>query len=241
MAKNYGKKKSVRRNNSGILSQLLLVGIAFLFGYGSASIFDYAQVGTWINTHVLAQKSPNQNVKEVAQSALPKPKFEFYTLLANGTGPAQTAPVSRPAATPPTSPSIAQQPSSSTTMQSAPVVAANASPATPTAPINLTVTRKLPAPFESEIKVASTAPTVVKGSGYLVQVASFRNFREADHMKGSLAMKGFVVKIVTANQQNVNWYRVIIGPFASRAQAQKAQLAFARTEHIMGMIRKMDA
>jgi cell division protein FtsN len=76
---------------------------------------------------------------------------------------------------------------------------------------------------------------------YLVQVGSFRNMREAERMKAMLVMKGFDVHIASAIQQHVNWYRVIIGPFSSRIEAQQAQGAFARREHVMGMIRKMDA
>jgi cell division protein FtsN len=76
---------------------------------------------------------------------------------------------------------------------------------------------------------------------YLIQVGSFRSAHEAERMKASLVMKGFNVAVSTATQNSINWYRVIIGPFSSREQAQTAQQAFARSEHIVGMVRKMDA
>lgn len=76
---------------------------------------------------------------------------------------------------------------------------------------------------------------------YLVQVASFRRLNEAERLKSILVTKGINVSINSASQQGVQWYRVVMGPFASKQQAQQAQQFFSQREHTIGMIRRMDA
>jgi cell division protein FtsN len=77
-------------------------------------------------------------------------------------------------------------------------------------------------------------------NAYLVQIASFKSKQEAERMKASLALKGFVVSIAVVNQQQAQWYRIILGPYASRTQAEKARSSLAQSEHLAGMIRRMD-
>lgn len=231
MAKNYGKKTMGRRNSSGVGS-LMLAFVAFVFGYLIATVFDMNQLSGWVNTHMLAQQVAQSPTKPVSQQAqLPKPKFEFYTLLAKGQvgQPLPEAPVAQTAQAVPST---------------EPVHVASSHAPSVSAPLDLTVTQKLPLheplvavqPGNKPIAVAA-----ITTDKFLVQVGSFKNLREAEKMKASLVMKGFDVTISSSNQQQMSWYRVIIGPFESRTQAQKAQLAFARSEHIVGMVRKMDA
>lgn len=225
MAGHYRKKKIARRN-SNWLGQLLLVSVIFVAGYMSASIYNLTSLSAWVGTHVLA-KSGTQPMIALQPAQLPKPKFEFYTLLANekvaGSGTMQPA----TSAQAPATPAIAAAP-----VKALPLHA-------PLAPVAAVVATVGAAPVVSATKVPAF-PVNTKGA-YLVQVGSFKSMREAERMKVSLVMKGFDVKIAMVNQQRVNWYRVIIGPFGSKTQAQQAQLAFARSEHVMGMIRKMDA
>lgn len=232
MVRDVARKNTTRRSSGG-LSKVMLTFMAFLFGYLSASLLDLNQLGVWVTTRVLAQqKSPQPAVLSVA--ALPKPKFEFYTLLANER-------VGHPE---PVLQGVAAASSAAVVAASHVPVIPTSAPSIPAAPVNLAVTEKLPlhAPLAmpaAETRIREAASSNAKP--FLVQVASFRNLREAERMKASLVMKGFEVSINTALQQQLTWYRVIIGPFESRMQAQKAQLAFSRSEHIMGMIRKMDA
>ena len=222
MARQYKKRNSPARS-SNMLGQLFLVMVVFVAGYMSASLYNLANVTAWVNTHVLAKNSAKLIVKPGLQQAqLPKPKFEFYTLLAN-----EQVAGSAPAAALPT----AVLPVKATLPLHAPLA--------PAATVALTS----PAPVVSAEKI----PAIIANSKnnykdtYMVQVGSFKNMQEAERMKVSLVMKGFDVKIAMINQQNIHWYRVIIGPFSSKTQAQEAQLAFSRREHIMGMIRRMDA
>lgn len=221
MARDYGKKNS-RRHRSSTPKQLLLLLVSFLFGYLSASIFDFTSLTNWVNAQVLAKSVIPAAPTRVAEEAqLPKPKFEFYTLLA--TEHSAAVPVSTAS---PTVPVTAHAP--------------------PTTPVGEPVVKNAPipaAPIKSEVAVAgkSSAWAVINKESYLVQVASFRSKQEAEHMRATLALKGFAANIVVVRQQQVSWYRVSIGPFSSKGQAEKAKLSVARSEHLMGMIRKMDA
>lgn len=91
-----------------------------------------------------------------------------------------------------------------------------------------------------EKSIVLPASTLEKMGPFWLQMASFHNQREAERMKASLVLKGFNVRLMKVAQQQNTWYRVMIGPYASRHQAEKIQLTVARNEHIKGMIRKMD-
>ncbi len=233
MAGQY-RKKNAPRQRGNMLGQLLLVVVVFVAGYLTASLYDLASVTSWIGSQVLANNSAVIIKQPSAQQAsIPKPKFEFYTLLANDQAASVAATATATA-------------SASAPVASAPPTATLASKAlplhAPLAPV-AAVTTKSPAPVVLAEKMPALLANTRIGDRdtYLVQVGSFKNMQEAERMKVSLVMKGFDVKIAAIRQQNISWYRVIIGPFASRNQAQQAQMAFARREHIMGMIRKMDA
>ena len=243
MAKEYWKKNSTRRKGSSS-KLLVMMLVSFLTGYLTASIFDLTSVSNWINTQLLAQHTSPIATKSVAQQApLPKPKFEFYTLLANQH--AQSEPVAN----------VAPVRTAATTLSAAPTIPAPSPvPANPAnellaknqpAPIAVTSAKTLApivtpvAPVVSAGKSASLA--AIRKKSYLVQVASFKSRVEAERIKGSLVLKGFAVNVVTVNQQQTSWFRVIIGPYESRDQAEKAQVSIARSEHLNGMIRRMDA
>ena len=225
MAKNYGKRNSARRSGS-VSKQLLLALVCFLFGYLSASVFDFASLTNWVNTQLLAQHTAPAAKNVVPQQAqLPKPKFEFYTLLANERNEAgpQAAPVT----------------------PAAPVVVAQATTtAATTTPVNPLTTKSPPVavPLGNAVPAKELSNQLVTAKeAYLVQVAAFKSKQEAERMKAALSLKGFLVNVAIVNQQKTSWYRVSIGPFTSKTQAQQAQVAVARSEHIVGMIRKMDA
>ena len=207
------RKKNAPRQKSSKFSQYLLMLISFIVGYLSASLYDLTHLTAWINSQVLANNSTAIIKKTSDQQAqLPKPKFEFYTLLANE----QVVKAPPPPSTSSSTPTSTEKP--------LPLHA-------PLAPVAATT---------PPITPHTSAPIVTKDA-YMVQVGSFKNMQEAEKMKVSLVIKGFDVKIATIKQQQTNWYRVFIGPFSSHMQAQQAQMSFSRQEHIMGMIRKMDA
>lgn len=219
MAGNYRRKNTTQRRGN-LLGQLLFGFVFFVAGYLSASVYDLTRLSGWLGGHVFAKTTSQILLRTSAEPApLPKPKFEFYTLLAKEQV-AGSAPVPAP------------QPVAVLPVKT-PALPLHA-PLAPTT--SLASTNPMPA-------VVAKIPAMVASNkdAFLIQVGSFKSLQEAERMKASLAMKGFDVKLSSTMQQRVNWYRVTIGPFASRTQAQQILLAFARREHIMGMIRRMDA
>lgn len=221
MAGKYRKKNTVRRNN-GTTGQFLLIIVSVIIGYVLASFFDFNCLRTWLNTHLLASTVSQPLPSTVSSRAqIPKPKFEFYTLLANDKAP------------------VAPRPAQAVAPAPQVVTPTNNVPATnKETPLHA----PLPVPSIASVPLATRVnPVNNSKDSYLVQVGSFRSMKEAQRMKATLLMKGFDVGIHTATAQQINWYRVIIGPFSSKVAAQQAQQAFARSEHIAGMVRRMDA
>ncbi len=98
---------------------------------------------------------------------------------------------------------------------------------------------------------SSVAPSpVVKTTGerdqhqqihYVLQLASFQRREDAEQMLAGLVMRGFEVNIKSITQQGTAWHRVVMGPFTSKLQAEKAQGAIAQSERISGIIRRMES
>lgn len=214
MARDYGHRRPVRRGRSQP-NLFLVVAVTFLLGYFTASFMDLEKLSHWVNSQVLAERTPKQEAPKATPKTAqlpPKPKFEFYTLLANEKVPAQGS-----------------------------AAAANTHAASnPTASAALAakaVARQSRAAAVVEVAEGRPLPAIpaTKGS-YLVQVASFKARKDAEHMKGLLTLKGFDVKVVAVTQAKGNWFRVVIGPYPNKASAQKAQVTLARTERLRGMI-----
>lgn len=216
MAQEYRKRKSVGRRS--LLRQTMWIFVSFLSGYCCASFLDIKSVAAFVNANFLKQSVPQVAAKlEKEPALLPKPKFEFYTLLTSE----QRVPVSVVAAIPKVEHGAAADSTTSTTNKKEPSLAS--------------LSEDEPAPAVTAVK-----PSVTKDS-YIVQVASFRNRQDAARMQAALILKGFDVKIASIVQQQTSWHRVMIGPFPSHDDAVKAQAAIAHSEHIIGMIRRMDA
>lgn len=225
MAKDYVRRRESRKR-SNAPRQFLLVLASFLGGYLTATVFDFTSLTAWINKQVLAHQNPQQpEIKPVAKKPEPpKPKFEFYTLLAKDSS---VPTVNRPL----------------------PATVAKANPSTVepmTNPSAASVSTTNPHPLdigvvESKPVTASANPAAHGKESYLLQIASFNKRPDAEHLKASLTLHGFDVIISPTAHGNVTWYRVIVGPFNSRSDAEKAQITVAKSERMKGMIRKMDA
>lgn len=219
MARDYGHRRPVRRGRSQP-NLFLVVAVTFLLGYFTASFMDLEKLSHWVNSQVLAQRTPKPDAPKATPKTAqlpPKPKFEFYTLLANEKVPAQGSAASANTNT------ASNHTASNSTASAALAAKAVAHQSRAAAVVEVAEGRPLPA-------VPAT-----KGS-YLVQVASFKARKDAEHMKGLLTLKGFDVKVVPISQAKGNWFRVVIGPYPNKASAQKAQVTLARTERLRGMI-----
>lgn len=78
--------------------------------------------------------------------------------------------------------------------------------------------------YESEILAAQNA-TLNQSSqavNYLLQSGSFKIKADAESRLGSLLLLNLPASIVEARIDNKTWYRVIVGPYEQRGQAQQA-------------------
>lgn len=74
-------------------------------------------------------------------------------------------------------------------------------------------------------------PPVVPKSGYLIQVSSFRNGRDADRLKAGLAMLGLHAQVNKANIKGTTWHRVRVGPYNSAAEVRRVRKQLASNGH----------
>lgn len=142
----------------------------------------------------------------------PKTNFDFYRLL-----PKSEVRVDEPAApggaVPPPAPAERAPPPPSTT------------PSRPsTAPARPSTAASAPTPREPAAAPASDPRE------YRVQAGSFREKREADRLRASLALGGFESRIQTRDTAGGTRHRVMLGPFRGReaAEAAKARLRAAQ-------------
>lgn len=213
MARDYGHRRPARRNNQPNL--FLVVIVTFVMGYATASFMDIEKLGHWAASKLQTelQEKPEAS-KPVKAAQLPaKPKFEFYTLLTNEKVPVSQA---SSAARASTAPAVNNS-------QAAVAAQAVARQSKTSAIVEVAEGRPL-------------APTPVVKGGYLVQVASFKYRKDAEHLKGNLILKGYDVQVVPVSQARGNWFRVVIGPYANRTMAQQAQGTLAKNERLKGMI-----
>ncbi|KTD82627.1 SPOR domain-containing protein [Legionella waltersii] len=220
MARDYGNRRPAKKNSAP--NQLLVIVVTFLLGYFTATIMDVQKVSQWINKEILADNEPvKQPIKTAEQKPQvpPKPKFEFYTLLANEKSGSQAGNHQENTQT------------SAQTSAKGPEQVASKS-------INDVVSNSV----RSSVQVAEGKPVdnhqpSNKTSSYLVQVASFKTRHDADNMKAKLILKGFDVNVVQASQAQGSWFRVVVGPYPDKTSAQLAQINLAKNERLNGMLR----
>ncbi|MEW9798840.1 SPOR domain-containing protein [Alteromonas sp. CYL-A6] len=58
---------------------------------------------------------------------------------------------------------------------------------------------------------------------YLMQCASFRTRAQAEEMKAKIAFQGLEAQIRPSSGANGDWFRVILGPFDSKRDAERAK------------------
>lgn len=73
-----------------------------------------------------------------------------------------------------------------------------------------------------EVEVDVQAPEK-SDKRYLMQCASFRTRAQAEEMKAKIAFQGLEALIRQSSGSNGEWFRVILGPFESKRDAEKAK------------------
>ncbi|MDF1828188.1 MAG: SPOR domain-containing protein [Legionellaceae bacterium] len=197
---NYPEQRRKRKPRS-TTSRVPWVILGFVLGYAFSWFCNPVLVISWLKIHLGHPAVVEDSGVDVA--ALPKPKFEFYTLLTQE----KTEPPKK------TPSEIAK-----TASVSAPAASAPASPA-----------------------VADTVNINPHQTYYVLQLASFQRREDAEQMLAGLVMRGIEANIKTITQQGAAWHRVVVGPFASKTQAEKAQGAIAHSERVSGIIRRMES
>ena len=76
-------------------------------------------------------------------------------------------------------------------------------------------------------ELAAVSSQSASTSEYLLQAGSFRETGDADRMRGELLLNGFESHIQSVAVNGNTWYRVHVGPFASKqlAETTRAKLA----------------
>ena len=240
MVREYGNRRSSRSRHS-VSHQFLVITLSFLIGYLSASFFDIHMITQWVNTQVLAHHEMKKEIKSQEQQAAnpPKPKFEFYTLLANEKVPnSQPSHATQPVSAENVNPVQTHATTLTTaTVKTIPITAVNTVSAA-VKPNGLKITQQ-PSIVNNKIETRSraTSSTATGKGNFLVQVASFKARQDAEQMKGKLILKGFNVYIIPVSHATKgNWFRVVVGPYGSRVLAQQAQVTLAKNERLNGMI-----
>lgn len=221
MSRDYGARQSLGKK-SKTANQLLLLGFGFLSGYITASFVKLETFSHWLNSQVLAYQDVKTEAKpHIAKKphASHKPKFEFYTLLANEKAP--TAQVS------------SHDESKQTKAQETSIAVSQAVSPNTKAPEATNPSKNPP------ILAVKTSLLAKDKSSFIIQVASFKARKDAEHMKALLTLKGYEVMVTPIVNPNGPWFRVLIGPFANRILADKAQLVLLKSERLNGMIRRV--
>ena len=81
-----------KQNKSGRIRSVLYIIMVFFIGYFTANFFSFSEVWQWISTKKILSSQLASAEPRKAEKPIPKPKFEFYTLLTedNKTAPHPT-------------------------------------------------------------------------------------------------------------------------------------------------------
>ena len=71
-------------------------------------------------------------------------------------------------------------------------------------------------------------------TAYMVQVASFKAFKDADKLKAQLILQGYNVSIRPREQKGIRWNRVWVGPFPTKSRGRKVQRQLAK-QHLKSL------
>ncbi len=91
-------------------------------------------------------------------------------------------------------------------------------PTTLPAPIN-----NQPAPAPAVVPPVTAPVNAAPARGYIIQVGLFKDYAAADELKAEVTLQGFEAHINTLTKNGVTSYRVWLGPFTTRTDAQQTQ------------------
>lgn len=138
--------------------------------------------------------------------------------------------------TAPATSSVAEMPPSTarTTSNAVPSAASTAAKGNPPSQPAVSPHKSTPAHGKSPAPVEASRPAL---SGWLIQAASFANVDAARTLKKRLEQAGFAVNVSPNRVKGTTYYRVLVGPYPSKARAQSAALGVARISNTKVLIR----
>ncbi|MDO8697481.1 MAG: SPOR domain-containing protein [Pseudomonas sp.] len=144
-------------------------------------------------------------------SATPaKPKYDFYTLLPESE---VIVPMDAPAEKPP----AALTPEELAKADAARALAALSGQTPP----------PLPPPSDTAVTPPPSLAKAPVSTQFFLQAGSFRKQADADKVRAQIIMLGQSVQVESGKVREETWYRVLVGPFASREQLTQAQKSLA--------------
>ncbi len=155
-------------------------------------------------------RAPEQDAAEAQRNKNWDPNAPLY-----GKNPARPAvPASAP-----------QAPASSTAAAPAPAPAVTAAPAAPTAAASRPAQSADPLGDLARAKAAAAPPPPAPTTGadpfdYFIQAGAFRTQQDADAQRAKLAMLGWEARVSEREQNGRTVFRVRVGPFAKRDDAE---------------------
>lgn len=172
-----------------------------------------------------ATKTQNKNPPTTTTPAQVKPKYDFYTLLPESE-------VIKLSDSPAEEPPAALSPEELAKADAARALAALSGQVPPALPSADTGT-----PAAIATTTAATAATAAMAATtqtkaplttqFFLQAGAFRKQADADKVRAQIILLGQSVQIEPGNVREETWYRVLVGPFASRDQLGQAQKTLA--------------
>lgn len=206
-------------------------------------------------THTTHKTTTIPSQSPVTPSKAPAPEFDFYTVLPkmqvqpnnpvpnNQNVARPTMPEAAVAATPESalSPNGIENAQAAVVKNQSSSLPLSNSPAVPissktTAPIP---SGSLPAQSIEQTESATRSKkTQEHTERYALQVASVKNYTDADRLKAQLTMVGYEVSIQKFTMNGQTWNRVYVGPYSSRNMALKQQGAL-KEQHVSSILVKL--
>ena len=161
----------------------------------------------------LASRQANKPVATAQPKGPVKPKYDFYTLLPESEVIVPPDAMPQPPAAPLT-----------------PEQLAKADAARAEAALNGLVPPALPVATAPTATTPTPPPSVAKAplsTQFFLQAGSFRKQADADKVRAQIILLGQNVQVESGTVREETWYRVLVGPFASREQLGSAQKQLA--------------
>ncbi len=90
---------------------------------------------------------------------------------------------------------------------------------------------------QTSSNAAAHAARPAAGGDWRVQVGSYQRREDAEALAGKTRGQGFPVMVEQTNVPGLGmWFRVYVGPFAARSEAERAQVKVRKVMHISGLV-----